>query len=57
MAFWDDGFKQMSANRPLIQPEDFRGLKMRIQASEVLEAQMKALGAIPDQMALDSAPR
>jgi C4-dicarboxylate-binding protein DctP len=42
----------MSANRPLIQPEDFRGLKMRIQASEVLEAQMKALGAIPDQMAL-----
>jgi C4-dicarboxylate-binding protein DctP len=57
LAFWDNGFKQMSANRPLIQPEDFRGLKMRIQASEVLEAQMKALGAIPDQMALDSAPR
>jgi C4-dicarboxylate-binding protein DctP len=52
LAFWDNGFKQMSANRPLIQPEDFRGLKMRIQASEVLEAQMKALGAIPDQMAL-----
>ena len=52
LAFWDNGFKQMSANRPLVRPEDFRGLKMRIQASEVLEAQMKALGAIPDQMAL-----
>jgi C4-dicarboxylate-binding protein DctP len=52
LAFWDNGFKQMSANRPLVLPEDFRGLKMRIQASEVLEAQMKALGAIPDQMAL-----
>jgi C4-dicarboxylate-binding protein DctP len=42
----------MSANRSLIRPEDFRGLKMRIQGSEVLEAQMNALGAIPDQMAL-----
>lgn len=36
LAFWDNGFKQMSANRPLIQPKDFRGLKMRIQNSEVL---------------------
>lgn len=50
--FWDNGFKQMSANRPLVRPEDFHGLKMRIQASGVLEAQMKALGAIPDPMAL-----
>jgi C4-dicarboxylate-binding protein DctP len=52
LAFWDNGFKQMSANRPLLLPEDFRGLRMRIQESEVLEAQMKALGAIPDPMAL-----
>jgi len=52
LAFWDNGFKQVSANKPLIMPDDFRGLRMRIQDSEVLESQMKALGAIPDAMAL-----
>lgn len=51
LAFWDNGFKQMSANRPLRKVEDFKGLKMRIQSSKVLEAQMKALGANPQVMA------
>jgi C4-dicarboxylate-binding protein DctP len=51
LAFWDNGFKHMSANRPLVEPQDFRGLKMRIQASEVSDAQMRALGATPDPMA------
>lgn len=51
LAFWDNGFKQMSANKPLRTVEDFRGLKMRIQSSKVLEAQMKALGASPQVMA------
>lgn len=51
LAFWDNGFKQMSANRPLHTVEDFKGLKMRIQSSKVLDAQMKALGAIPQVMA------
>ena len=51
LAYWDNGFKVMSANRPLHMPEDFRGLKMRIQSSKVLEAQMRALGAIPQVMA------
>jgi C4-dicarboxylate-binding protein DctP len=51
LAYWDNGFKVMSANRPLRMPEDFRGLKMRIQSSKVLEAQMRALGAIPQVMA------
>ena len=51
LAYWDNGFKIMSANRPLRVPEDFRGLKMRIQSSKVLEAQMRALGAIPQVMA------
>jgi C4-dicarboxylate-binding protein DctP len=51
LAFWDNGFKHMSANRQLIEPADFRGLKMRIQASEVSDAQMRALGATPDPMA------
>ena len=41
----------MSANKKLLLPADFRGLKMRIQSSKVLEAQMRALGAIPQVMA------
>ena len=51
LAYWDNGFKVMSANKPLRMPEDFRGLKMRIQSSKVLEAQMRALGAIPQVLA------
>jgi C4-dicarboxylate-binding protein DctP len=51
LGYWDNGFKVMSANKPLRMPEDFRGLKMRIQSSKVLEAQMRALGAIPQVMA------
>ena len=51
LAYWDNGFKVMSANKPLRTPEDFKGLKMRIQSSKVLEAQMRALGAIPQVMA------
>src|SRR5262249_46757589 len=51
LAYWDNGFKIMSANRALHMPEDFRGLKMRIQSSKVLEAQMRALGSIPQVMA------
>jgi C4-dicarboxylate-binding protein DctP len=51
LAFWDNGFKQMSANRPLHSVDDFKGLKLRIQSSKVLEAQMKGLGANPQVMA------
>ncbi len=51
LAYWDNGFKIMSANKPLKDPDDFLGLKMRVQSSKVLEAQMKALGALPQVMA------
>ncbi|TAK49005.1 MAG: DctP family TRAP transporter solute-binding subunit [Xanthobacteraceae bacterium] len=51
LAYWDNGFKIMSANRPLKTPDDMLGLKMRIQSSKVLEAQMKAFGAVPQVMA------
>jgi C4-dicarboxylate-binding protein DctP len=51
LAYWDNGFKVMSANKPLRETKDFRGQKMRIQSSKVLEAQMKALGASPQVMA------
>jgi C4-dicarboxylate-binding protein DctP len=51
LAYWDNGFKDMTANKPLHHPADFKGLKMRIQASKVLDAQMRALGANPQAMA------
>jgi len=51
LAYWDNGFKVMSANKPLHHPADFKGLKMRIQSSKVLDAQMRALGANPQVLA------
>ena len=51
LAFWDNGFKVMSANKPIRNPDDYKGLKMRIQSSNVLDAQMRALGSIPQKMA------
>ncbi len=51
LAYWDNGFKDMSANKPLKKPDDFKGLKMRIQSSKVLDSQMRALGANPQVMA------
>src|SRR5215468_523562 len=51
LAYWDNGFKQMTANKKLVAPADFKGLKFRIQSSKVLEAQFRALGAIPQVMA------
>jgi C4-dicarboxylate-binding protein DctP len=51
LAYWDNGFKQMSANRKLVSPADYKGLKIRIQSSKVLEAQFRTLGAIPQVMA------
>ena len=51
LAYWDNGFKVMSANKPLHMPADFKGLKMRIQSSKVLDAQMRALGANPQVLA------
>jgi C4-dicarboxylate-binding protein DctP len=51
LAFWDNGFKVMSSNKPMHTPADFKGLKMRIQSSKVLDAQMRALGANPQVMA------
>jgi len=50
LAFWHNGMKHMSANRPLIKPEDAKGLKFRVQASDVLVAQFAQLGANPQKM-------
>ncbi len=51
LAFWHSGMKQLSANTPLLVPEDASGLKFRIQPSDVLQAQFEALGANPQKMA------
>jgi C4-dicarboxylate-binding protein DctP len=51
LAYWDNGFKVMSANKPLKSIDDFKGQKMRIQSSKVLDSQMRAMGAIPQVMA------
>jgi C4-dicarboxylate-binding protein DctP len=57
LAYWDNGFKVMSANKPLRMPADFKGLKMRIQQSRVLDAQMRALGAYPQPLAFSEVHR
>ena len=51
LGYIDNGFHDMAGNRPMRKPADFKGMKMRIQSSKVLEAQMRALGAIPQVMA------
>ena len=51
LAFWHNGMKQLSANKPLITPEDAKGLKFRVQESDVLLAQFEQLGANPQKMA------
>ncbi len=51
LAFWHNGMKQMSANKPLVSPSDANGLKFRVQSSDVLVAQMEAIGGSPQKMA------
>ncbi|WP_103761962.1 DctP family TRAP transporter solute-binding subunit [Roseovarius confluentis] len=51
LGFWHNGMKQFSANVPLVEPGDAQGLKFRVQTSDVLVAQMEALGASPQPMA------
>ena len=51
LSYWDNGAHVYTANVPLIMPDDFRGLKMRIQGSKVLDAVARQLGAIPQIIA------
>ncbi|PXX43065.1 TRAP transporter substrate-binding protein [Undibacterium pigrum] len=51
LAFWDNGFKVMSSNKPMHLPADMKGQKLRIQSSKVLDAQMRALSANPQVLA------
>jgi C4-dicarboxylate-binding protein DctP len=50
LAYWDNGMKVISANKPLRRPADAKGLKFRIQPSEVIEEQFRRLGAVSLKM-------
>src|SRR3984893_14049684 len=50
-AYWDNGAHVYTAEKPLIMPDDFQGMKMRIQGSKVLDAVARQLGAIPQIIA------
>jgi C4-dicarboxylate-binding protein DctP len=51
LGFWDNGFHMVSANKPLIKPEDFQGLKIRISGSKVADQYFRQMGMIPQIMA------
>jgi C4-dicarboxylate-binding protein DctP len=51
LAYWDNGFKSFSANKPIRTPADMKGMKLRIQSSKVLDEEIRALGGVPQVMA------
>jgi C4-dicarboxylate-binding protein DctP len=51
LAFWHNGMKQLSGPRPLLEPGDARGLKFRVMESDILQAQIEAIGGSPQKMA------
>jgi C4-dicarboxylate-binding protein DctP len=52
LAFWDNGFRVFSANKPLRKPTDMKGIKIRINSSKVNEAIIRSVGALPQTLAL-----
>ena len=51
LGYWDNGFHMTSANRPLLMPADFQGLKVRISGSKIADQYFREVGAIPQIMA------
>ncbi len=51
LAYWDNGFHMVSANRPLLMPADFQGLKIRISGSKIADQYFREVGSIPQIMA------
>ena len=51
LGYWMSGMKYFSANKPLITPADAKGLKFRVQTSDVAKAMIAAMGASPQPMA------
>jgi C4-dicarboxylate-binding protein DctP len=50
LTFWDNGFRCMSANKPITEPGDMRAKKMRISSSKTIDAYMRLVGAMPQVM-------
>lgn len=57
LEFWHNGLKQLSAQQPLIDPEDAKGLTFRVMASDVLAAQFETLGAVAVKLPLSEVPK
>ena len=51
LSYWENGATVFTANTPLIWPDDFRGLKLRIQGGKVQDAVARELGALPQILA------
>ncbi len=51
LAYWDNGFHMVSANKPLLMPADFQGLKIRISGSKIADLYFRRFGALPQIMA------
>src|SRR6476469_1251686 len=54
LAYWDNGFHMVSSNRPLLNPSDFQGLKIRISASKIADRYFRDVGSIPQIMAFSA---
>ena len=44
-AFWESGFKQLTANKSIRQPADYKGLKVRVMKSPIIRDQFESYGA------------
>jgi len=51
LSYWDNGFRVMSANKPIHTVTDMRGLKIRINSSKVNAAIVKSVGGLPQSLA------
>jgi C4-dicarboxylate-binding protein DctP len=51
MQFWHNGMKQFTGPRPIVAPQDAAGLKFRVMESDILQAQIEAVGGSPQKMA------
>jgi C4-dicarboxylate-binding protein DctP len=51
LQFWHNGMKQFTGPRPFVAPADARGLKFRVMESDILQAEIEAIGGSPQKMA------
>ncbi len=45
--FWENGFKHITANTPILSPDDLKGKKIRVMKSRIIMDQFRAFGAKP----------